>query len=35
MVRDERHWIKLTAKEDGSFVVANGRTGLTRSYAKR
>jgi competence protein ComEC len=29
------HWIKLSAKEDGSFTVTNGRTGVTKSYAPR
>jgi hypothetical protein len=28
-------WIKLSANEDGSFAVTNGRTGLTKSYPKR
>jgi competence protein ComEC len=26
------HWIKLTARADGSFHVVNGRTGVDRSY---
>ena len=29
---DTAAWIKLSAKEDGSFRVTNGRTGWTRSY---
>ena len=29
------HWIKLMAKEDGSFRVLNGRTGEGKSYSKR
>lgn len=29
------HWIKLTASEDGSFRVQNGRTGLTKNYSKK
>ncbi len=29
------HWIKVSAKEDGSFVVTNGRTGMTKRYAAR
>jgi competence protein ComEC len=29
------HWIKLTAGEDGSFHVLNGRTGLGKNYSKR
>jgi competence protein ComEC len=29
------HWIKLTASEDGSFRVINGRTGLGKNYSKR
>jgi competence protein ComEC len=27
------HWIKVSALEDGSFTVTNGRTGATKSYA--
>src|SRR5262245_8983564 len=32
---DERtaHWIKLTADQDGSFIMTNGRTGKTKRYA--
>jgi competence protein ComEC len=26
------HWIKVSAKEDGSFTVTNGRTGATKAY---
>ncbi len=26
------HWIKLSAKEDGSFTMTNGRTGVTKRY---
>jgi competence protein ComEC len=26
------HWIRLRAREDGSFSVLNGRTGITRKY---
>ena len=29
------HWIKLTASEDGSFRVLNGRIGLAKNYSKR
>jgi competence protein ComEC len=29
------HWIKLSASEDGSFTVTNGRTGETKKYAAR
>jgi beta-lactamase superfamily II metal-dependent hydrolase len=29
------HWIKVSAREDGSFTVTNGRTGQTVSYARR
>jgi competence protein ComEC len=29
------HWITLSAKEDGSFVVTNGRTGTSKRYAAR
>lgn len=28
------HWIKLSASEDGSFRVTNGRTGESKAYAK-
>jgi beta-lactamase superfamily II metal-dependent hydrolase len=27
------HWIKLSARTDGSFVVTNGRTGFSKQYA--
>jgi competence protein ComEC len=27
------HWLKLTAKQDGSFTVTNGRSGATKAYA--
>jgi hypothetical protein len=27
------HWIKVRARDDGSFVVTNGRTGASNSYA--
>jgi beta-lactamase superfamily II metal-dependent hydrolase len=29
------HWIKLVAKEDGSFSVLNGRTGQSKQYPAR
>jgi competence protein ComEC len=29
------YWIKLTASEDGSFRIQNGRTGLAKNYSKR
>jgi hypothetical protein len=29
------HWIKASADEDGSFTVANGRTGVTKHYGPR
>jgi beta-lactamase superfamily II metal-dependent hydrolase len=29
------HWIKLSASEDGSFDVENGRTGIVRRYSAR
>jgi beta-lactamase superfamily II metal-dependent hydrolase len=29
------YWIKLTASEDGSFRIVNGRTGLTKRYSPR
>jgi len=28
------HWIRLSAQEDGSFSVTNGRSGFTKSYAR-
>jgi hypothetical protein len=28
------HWIKLSAREDGSFTVTNGRTGITQQYRR-
>ena len=31
---DDGHWIKLTASDDGSFRVTNGRTNETRTYTK-
>jgi beta-lactamase superfamily II metal-dependent hydrolase len=29
------HWIKVTATEDGSFTIANGRNGFSKNYAAR
>ena len=29
------YWIKLTANEDGSFRILNGRTGVTKPYSPR
>jgi beta-lactamase superfamily II metal-dependent hydrolase len=29
------HWIKVSAKDEGSFTVTNGRTGATKSYGPR
>ncbi len=29
------HWIKVSASEDGSFVVTNGRTGASKRYPKQ
>lgn len=29
------HWIKVSARQDGSFTVTNGRTGFTKTYAAR
>jgi hypothetical protein len=29
------YWIKLSANEDGSFSVANGRTGAIKNYNAR
>jgi hypothetical protein len=26
------YWIRLTAREDGSFSIVNGRTGFTKTY---
>ena len=28
------HWIRITAQEDGSFSVTNGRNGFTKSYPR-
>jgi competence protein ComEC len=33
--RDQGAWIKLSANDDGSFAVTNGRTGWTRRYDTR
>lgn len=30
---DAGHWLKVSARADGSFSVTNGRTGFTKSYA--
>ena len=29
---DEAHWIKLSARSDGTFSVTNGRNGFTKTY---
>jgi beta-lactamase superfamily II metal-dependent hydrolase len=29
------HWIKISAREDGSFTVTNGRNGFSKRYAAR
>ena len=29
------HWIKLSARTDGSFQITNGRTGVTKNYPSR
>ena len=29
------HWIKVSASEDGSFTVANGRTGASKNYPRK
>jgi competence protein ComEC len=29
---DEAHWIKLSARNDGTFSVTNGRNGFTKTY---
>jgi len=29
------HWIKISARQDGSFTVTNSRNGFSRTYAKR
>jgi competence protein ComEC len=26
------HWLKVSARDDGSFSVTNGRTGATKTY---
>ena len=31
---DQSHWIKVSAKRDGSFTVTNGRTGFSKEYKK-
>jgi hypothetical protein len=28
------YWIKVAAREDGSFTVTNARTGMVKAYAK-
>ena len=28
-------WIKLSASEDGSFSITNGRTGWIKNYGRR
>ena len=33
--RDHGAWIKLSANDDGSFTISNGRTGWTRRYDTR
>jgi competence protein ComEC len=33
--RDAAHWIKLSARKDGGFVVTNGRTGFHKDYSRR
>lgn len=32
---DAGHWLKLSARTDGSFTMTNGRTGMTRTYNVR
>jgi hypothetical protein len=32
--RDAAHWIKLSARKDGSFGVTNGRTGYRKDYSR-
>ena len=32
---DAGHYIKLSARSDGSFSVTNGRNGFTKEYAAR
>jgi competence protein ComEC len=34
-LRDQGAWIKLSANDDGSFAITNGRTGWTRRYEAR
>jgi beta-lactamase superfamily II metal-dependent hydrolase len=31
----QAHWIKVSAREDGSFSVTNGRNGFSKAYAAR
>jgi competence protein ComEC len=33
--KDVAAWIKLSASDDGSFTVTNGRTGWSKAYARR
>jgi competence protein ComEC len=33
--KDKAEWIKLSARDDGSFTVTNGRTGWTHVYDRR
>jgi beta-lactamase superfamily II metal-dependent hydrolase len=30
---DAGHWLKVSARADGSFTITNGRTGFTKAYA--
>jgi beta-lactamase superfamily II metal-dependent hydrolase len=32
---DAGHWLKLSARADGSFTMTNGRSGITRTYSAR
>ena len=32
---DQAHWIRLSAKTDGSFSVTNSRNGFTKAYAAK
>jgi hypothetical protein len=29
------YWIRLTANEDGSFSIVNGRNGFTQTYSRK
>jgi hypothetical protein len=31
----QAHWIKVSARDDGTFSVTNGRNGFSKTYATR